>query len=155
MTTMPNAASAALAALRCPKCAGEMATYERSGVIVDQCRECRGIYLDRGELERLIDAEAVLAARASTAPIRDPHPAQVAGYPAAVAATPGPVMDHAARGPRPGPSWRDDRGQWHDDDWDERGDGRRGWNDGSVRDDGRRPARRRSLFSELLEGFGD
>jgi Zn-finger nucleic acid-binding protein len=34
-----------------------MRQYERSGVTVDQCGECRGIFLDRGELERLIDAE--------------------------------------------------------------------------------------------------
>jgi uncharacterized protein len=46
-----------LAALMCPKCLGEMRTYERSGVLVDQCQECRGIFLDRGELERLLDAE--------------------------------------------------------------------------------------------------
>lgn len=43
--------------LTCPKCHGAMRTYERSGVTVDQCVECRGIFLDRGELERLIDAE--------------------------------------------------------------------------------------------------
>ena len=42
----------------CPKCQGGMRTYERSGVTVDQCTECRGIFLDRGELERLIDAES-------------------------------------------------------------------------------------------------
>jgi hypothetical protein len=34
-----------------------MRQYERGGVMVDQCTECRGIFLDRGELERLIDAE--------------------------------------------------------------------------------------------------
>lgn len=34
-----------------------MRSYERNGVTVDQCTECRGIFLDRGELERLIDAE--------------------------------------------------------------------------------------------------
>jgi Zn-finger nucleic acid-binding protein len=34
-----------------------MRTYERNGVHVDQCSECRGIFLDRGELERLMDAE--------------------------------------------------------------------------------------------------
>jgi uncharacterized protein len=34
-----------------------MRQYERSGVNVDQCAECRGIFLDRGELERLVDAE--------------------------------------------------------------------------------------------------
>jgi Zn-finger nucleic acid-binding protein len=43
--------------LICPKCRGAMRTYERNGVHVDQCGECRGIFLDRGELERLMDAE--------------------------------------------------------------------------------------------------
>ena len=43
--------------LTCPKCHGTMRTYERNGVHVDQCGDCRGIFLDRGELERLIDAE--------------------------------------------------------------------------------------------------
>jgi Zn-finger nucleic acid-binding protein len=43
--------------LTCPKCQGAMRAYERSGVTVDQCTECRGIFLDRGELEKLIDAE--------------------------------------------------------------------------------------------------
>jgi len=41
----------------CPKCGSEMRGYERNGVTVDQCTGCRGIFLDRGELERLIDAE--------------------------------------------------------------------------------------------------
>ena len=43
--------------LTCPKCGGQMRSYERNGVTVDQCTECRGIFLDRGELERLVDAE--------------------------------------------------------------------------------------------------
>jgi Zn-finger nucleic acid-binding protein len=44
--------------LRCPGCAADMVTYERSGIVLEQCRECRGIFLDRGELERLVDAES-------------------------------------------------------------------------------------------------
>ncbi|MGR6322809.1 zf-TFIIB domain-containing protein [Micromonospora soli] len=44
--------------LTCPKCHGDMRQYERSGVIIDQCSECRGIFLDRGELEKLFEAEA-------------------------------------------------------------------------------------------------
>lgn len=44
--------------LTCPKCQGQMRQYERSGVTIDQCTECRGIFLDRGELEKLFDAEA-------------------------------------------------------------------------------------------------
>lgn len=43
--------------LTCPKCRGEMRTYERNGILIDQCEDCRGIFLDRGELEQLLDAE--------------------------------------------------------------------------------------------------
>ncbi|HZO59520.1 MAG TPA: zf-TFIIB domain-containing protein [Solirubrobacterales bacterium] len=45
------------AAMVCPKCGSDMRSYERNGVVVDQCTGCRGIFLDRGELERLVDAE--------------------------------------------------------------------------------------------------
>ena len=44
--------------LICPKCGSDMRAYERNGVTIDQCTGCRGIFLDRGELERLTDAEA-------------------------------------------------------------------------------------------------
>jgi Zn-finger nucleic acid-binding protein len=50
--------SAETSAMRCPKCQGAMRSYERNGVTIDQCTECRGVFLDRGELERLIDAES-------------------------------------------------------------------------------------------------
>jgi Zn-finger nucleic acid-binding protein len=43
--------------LTCPKCGADMRSYERNGVTIDQCTGCRGIFLDRGELERLVDAE--------------------------------------------------------------------------------------------------
>ena len=43
--------------LVCPKCSGRMGSFERSGILVEQCEDCRGMFLDRGELERLIDAE--------------------------------------------------------------------------------------------------
>jgi hypothetical protein len=39
-------------------CDGDMRQYERSGITVDQCTDCRGIFLDRGELEKLLEAEA-------------------------------------------------------------------------------------------------
>ena len=48
--------------LTCPKCQGPMRQYERNGITIDQCNECRGIFLDRGELERLVDAEAAFYA---------------------------------------------------------------------------------------------
>ncbi len=42
--------------LICPKCHGHMRSYERNGVVIDQCEDCRGIFLDRGELDQLLDA---------------------------------------------------------------------------------------------------
>ena len=47
-----------MSGLTCPKCQGEMRSYERNGVTIDQCNGCRGLFLDYGELERLVDAEA-------------------------------------------------------------------------------------------------
>jgi len=44
--------------LTCLKCGGAMRTYERNGITIDQCTVCHGIFLDRGELERLISAES-------------------------------------------------------------------------------------------------
>lgn len=91
--------------LRCPKCAGDMATYERSSIVLDQCRECRGIFLDRGELEKLIDAEGgawigpqpgVPAGAAHAAPV----PVPPAGY--------APMPQ--GRGARPQPTRYDDGG---------------------------------------------
>jgi uncharacterized protein len=34
-----------------------MKPYLRGGLVADLCEDCRGIFLDQGELERLIDAE--------------------------------------------------------------------------------------------------
>ncbi len=44
-----------------------MRTYERNGVTVDQCSDCRGVFLDRGELERLVDAEGAYYERTGAA----------------------------------------------------------------------------------------
>ncbi|MDQ3734677.1 MAG: zf-TFIIB domain-containing protein [Actinomycetota bacterium] len=43
--------------LLCPKCHNIMNQYERNRVLVDQCTECKGVFLDRGELEHLVEAE--------------------------------------------------------------------------------------------------
>lgn len=34
-----------------------MRTFDRQGVHIDRCDGCQGIFLDRGELERIVDAE--------------------------------------------------------------------------------------------------
>lgn|GEM_PF-1298162 len=64
--------------MNCPRCHGALDERERDGVIVDVCHDCRGIWLDRGELEKLI-------ARASrefneTAPRRDDTPSHGASH---------------------------------------------------------------------------
>ncbi|MEU7609070.1 zf-TFIIB domain-containing protein [Micromonospora sp. NPDC049204] len=69
-----------MSSLTCPKCHGEMRQYERSGVVIDQCGECRGIFLDRGELEKLFEAEANWSRQQTGgAPPQPTH--QPAGYP--------------------------------------------------------------------------
>jgi hypothetical protein len=45
-----------------------MRTYERNGVHVDQCAQCGGLFLDRGELERLTAAEGAYYAQPAAAP---------------------------------------------------------------------------------------
>ncbi len=45
-------------AMTCPKCRGVMRTYDRSGVHIEQCDNCRGVFLDYGELESLSQLES-------------------------------------------------------------------------------------------------
>jgi hypothetical protein len=40
--------------LRCPKCDGDLETYTFQGFVLDRCRLCEGIWMDKGELEGVI-----------------------------------------------------------------------------------------------------
>lgn len=40
--------------LLCPNCNVSMQNVNRSGVELDMCPSCRGIWLDRGELEKIL-----------------------------------------------------------------------------------------------------
>lgn len=42
--------------LLCPNCNTSMQSVARSGVELDMCPSCRGVWLDRGELEKIIGA---------------------------------------------------------------------------------------------------
>jgi uncharacterized protein len=44
-------------AMQCPSCGGELVELDRSGVRIDACRNCRGVWLDRGELDRILERE--------------------------------------------------------------------------------------------------
>ncbi len=39
--------------LRCPNCTTEMMLSTKNGVEIDHCPRCRGVWLDRGELEKI------------------------------------------------------------------------------------------------------
>ncbi|HEY0697284.1 MAG TPA: zf-TFIIB domain-containing protein [Micromonospora sp.] len=80
--------------MTCPKCHGTMRQYERSGVTIDQCGECRGIFLDRGELEKLFEAEANWNRQAAPGPAAPQQPAPAAPAGGYVPPPPPPPAPH-------------------------------------------------------------
>jgi Zn-finger nucleic acid-binding protein len=54
---------------------------ERQGVEIDYCPSCRGIWLDRGELDKILDRAAGLPGGASAPPAAAPVPER--GFPPA------------------------------------------------------------------------
>jgi uncharacterized protein len=57
--------------MKCPVDGNELVMTERSGVEIDYCPQCRGVWLDRGELDKIIDRNAA-ATPARAAPAPDP-----------------------------------------------------------------------------------
>ena len=43
--------------MKCPLCEREMEVQEYEGVEIDVCGECKGVWLDREELKRIVDTE--------------------------------------------------------------------------------------------------
>lgn len=41
--------------MKCPICAVDLVMSERQGVEIDYCPTCRGVWLDRGELDKIIE----------------------------------------------------------------------------------------------------
>jgi Zn-finger nucleic acid-binding protein len=41
--------------MKCPIDGTDLLISERSGVEIDYCAQCRGVWLDRGELDKIID----------------------------------------------------------------------------------------------------
>lgn len=44
--------------MNCPTCSVSLVMTERSGVEIDYCPKCRGVWLDRGELDKIIERSA-------------------------------------------------------------------------------------------------
>lgn len=40
--------------MSCPRCHTPLHELDRDGITIDRCERCRGIWLDRGELEKLL-----------------------------------------------------------------------------------------------------
>jgi uncharacterized protein len=95
----------------CPHCGVGLTMSERQGIEIDYCPQCRGVWLDRGELDKII-ARSETAAQAP--PAAQPAPGSPAGgwtQPAA---------------PPQQPWGGGDRGYRDDDDDDERSGYRHG-----------------------------
>ena len=75
----------ATAAMSCPVCRVPLTMSERQGVEIDYCPQCRGIWLDRGELDKILERaarEMPAAAVAPTAPVAPAYGTSQPGYPA-------------------------------------------------------------------------
>lgn len=47
--------------MKCPVCTTvNLVMADRQGVEIDYCPECRGVWLDRGELDKIIERSAVM-----------------------------------------------------------------------------------------------
>ncbi len=55
--------------MKCPADGGRLVVTERQGVEIDYCPDCRGVWLDRGELDKIIDR--IAATQRSDGPSRN------------------------------------------------------------------------------------
>lgn len=44
--------------MKCPSCDETLLMSEKTGIEIDYCPNCRGIWLDRGELDKIIERSA-------------------------------------------------------------------------------------------------
>ncbi len=44
--------------MKCPNCNANLLMTDRHGVEIDYCPQCRGVWLDRGELDKIIERSA-------------------------------------------------------------------------------------------------
>ncbi len=62
---MANDGGGTAGGLLCPACRVDLVMSERQGVEIDYCPQCRGVWLDRGELDKILERSAAeLPARA-------------------------------------------------------------------------------------------
>ncbi|HRH55627.1 MAG TPA: zf-TFIIB domain-containing protein [Candidatus Paceibacterota bacterium] len=57
--------------MKCPLDGADLQMTERQGIEIDYCPTCRGVWLDRGELDKIIERGS---GSASSAPQSSPYP---------------------------------------------------------------------------------
>ena len=99
--------------MRCPVDNETLVMADRGGVEIDYCPKCRGVWLDRGELDKIIERSlGVQAPVAAPAPMAPPLAPPMAPIHQAA-----PVYQPEPRAPQ----YRDDdRRRYKDDDDDDR-----------------------------------
>lgn len=144
--------------MKCPTCSDErLVMTERSGIEIDYCPTCRGVWLDRGELDKIIERSlGGPAPAAMPTPTETVQAGTVQGRLASVSPRPEDRDDRYAVQPtqRPRDDDRyDDRPERRDFDGDRFDGDRSGEDRYDDRDGGkRRPKKRReSLLSELFD----
>ena len=60
--------------MKCPTDGATLTMSERAGVEIDYCPECRGVWLDRGELDKILDRAAAVAPAAPPPTPAAPQP---------------------------------------------------------------------------------
>jgi len=67
--------------MKCPTCPeAVLVMADRSGIEIDYCPTCRGVWLDRGELDKIIERSEAVAAPAPRASAPPPPPPQQQPY---------------------------------------------------------------------------
>lgn len=68
--------------MNCPIDNSALVMSDRSGVEIDYCPQCRGVWLDRGELDKIIERGSQQAASSpQSAPPADNRQNSASGYP--------------------------------------------------------------------------
>jgi hypothetical protein len=71
---------------------------ERQGIEIDYCPQCRGVWLDRGELDKIIERSGREAAVAAPQPAPQRRPSLIAGATMIATTTMGAVTGNIASG---------------------------------------------------------
>lgn len=59
--------------MKCPVCNVDLMMADRQGVEIDYCPKCRGVWLDRGELDKIIERSMAYEEEEYNAPRREEY----------------------------------------------------------------------------------